>query len=128
MTIALTPLNDDDVGLGIASVSQEAFAHISLSRMQALARAMPDTRSAVLFCLEWEATRQARFSKGALAGQYCARISAKKLEILAGKPLRTIRWALAKLKSSGHLTQELVGPGRTAQYQVHPIPRTEIRS
>jgi hypothetical protein len=94
------------------------FAIFDRQTMTSLASAMPDAQSAVLFCLAWHAAIQVRMSRGPLAGQYVARVSATSLAQITGRAIRTVWYAIKKLRSAGMIKQEAQHPGRTSVYRV----------
>lgn len=112
MRSKLTPLATNTA----MPASSGEFALIELSHAEQLASVMPDARSAVLFLLGWQAARQVRLSFGPCAGRRVARISASTLAQLAGRPVRTIRWAIAELLAAGLIEQERTPPGWTNIY------------
>ena len=118
MRSALIPLQEGAPVSFAAFEGGEAFAVLPRAQAVALTRAMPDARSAVLFCLGWEAARQVRFTKGPYAVQPIARLSARALVELTGRPLRTIRWALAKLVADRLVQPTDHRPGRTNIYRL----------
>jgi len=118
VTAKLTPLELPAQLTAIAG----GYAMISCERMAALAFAMPDSKSAVLFCLTWKAARQERMNLGQNAGQCVARISASKLASITGFSLRTVQWALAALKAAELIELDYEAPGRTNVYRLNLPP------
>lgn len=94
------------------------YARITLFEMSALVRSMPDTQSAVLACLQWQAALQARLTRGPLAGQRVARLSAATIGTLTGRSVRTVRGALARLKQAALIAPIATSPGRTMTYRL----------
>jgi hypothetical protein len=84
--------------------------------MIALAHSMPDSQSAVLACLVWQASLHERLARGPLAGRFVARLSGAQLADMTGRPLRTIRHALRRLTEEGVIHREQSAPGRKAVY------------
>src|SRR5436309_1970370 len=117
MRVPLTPLSDG--GMETPSPlgnSKQSYARIEEPVLIALAQAMPDCQSAILTCLTWQAARQQRFSCGLYAGQFVARLSGPQLARMTGRPLRTVRHALSRLKRAGRVRAARPGPGKTAVY------------
>ena len=100
--------------------SEHDYALITRDVMANLAHLM-DSRSAILFCLTWEAVRNLRMSYGPYAGQQVARISAQTLTHLSGKPIRTVRWALAWLRNSGAIIPVNPEPGKVSVYRISAL-------
>jgi hypothetical protein len=92
------------------------FAQINHSRMVELAHSMPDCQSAVLACLVWQASQQERLGYGPYARQYLARLSGQQLVEMTGRPLRTVRHALSRLKQTGMIRSENKAAGQKAVY------------
>jgi hypothetical protein len=80
---------------------------------------MPDAQSAVLLCLAWQASLQERMSYGPHAGRFLARLSGPQLAEMIGRPLRTVRHALRRLKESARICNEQPGAGSKAVYALH---------
>jgi len=102
-----------------------SFAIVDRAEMTALACAMPDCQSAVLFCLTWHTLIQERMHRGPLAGKRLARVSGMELANLTGRPLRTVRDALAKLKEAGLIELASRSVGRTAVYRIGTFEANE---
>jgi hypothetical protein len=94
----------------------EAYALVPVGRLVKLVRAMPDSQSAVLVCLAWQASLQERLRRGPFAGKPVARLSGRQLAEMTGRPLRTVRYALARLIEAGTVRNECTLPGRKAIY------------
>jgi len=114
----LEPLGDGLDTAVAAPAEQGTFAIMGRIVMESLARAMPDSQSAVLFCLAWHAAVQVRMRRGPRAGQPTARVSATSLAAITGRPLRTVRYALSKLRARGAIVPENTQPGRTSVYRL----------
>lgn len=97
---------------------EEPFALLTRPQAEALAQSMPDARSAILFALEWVATRKARMIKCAGPGCREARLSGVQLSAFTGRPIRTVRWSLARLKDMGLIVRKGGGVGRTSIYEL----------
>jgi hypothetical protein len=112
-------LNPIEVGLGPVPAGAspgQAFARLGRDVLVAMARAMPDCQSAVLACVVWQAARQQLLRKGPLAGRFVGRLSGPQLVEMTGRPIRTVRHALRRLKESGRIKREATGVGRSAVY------------
>lgn len=116
MPSKLRPIESGWQTVGAESAG-ETFAILERSRLELLARSM-SACSAVLICLEWYSALQQKMSRGPLAGQRVARVSAGTLIEITGRPLRTIRWALAELKRKGLIETVENEAGKTAIYRV----------
>jgi hypothetical protein len=102
----------------------QQFAIVDRRVLVALVRAMPDSQSAVLACLVWQASRHQRLTWGPYAGRYLARLSGAQLASMTGRHIRTVRHALSRLTTQGHITRETPRSGRTALYV--PTPRATL--
>lgn len=126
MRSRLTPLEN---GLAqeeaVDQQGRQGFAVLDQDRLIALAHNMPDAQSAILLCLAWHAARQERFRLGPLAGEAVARVSGPRLVELTGRPLRTIRHALRRLKRTGSIVPADTEPGKTAVYRLYLTPPTD---
>jgi hypothetical protein len=111
---AVTPLEGEDDG----DEANGTFAILNRQQLVALARSMSDARSAVLFCLAWDAARRERLGRGPNAGRFVARLSGPELAALTGHCLRTVRYALSRLRHAGHIVSETPAPGKKALYRV----------
>jgi DNA-binding transcriptional ArsR family regulator len=104
----------------------DSYAIMGRAEMTALAQAMRDAQSAILFCLAWHAAVQVRMKRGPLANQRVARVSAGTLAKITGRSIRTVRHALSRLKAAGVIEREDSRPGRTSIYQMSfhndPLP------
>jgi hypothetical protein len=118
MPSRLEPIAEGNAALPIAAATRETFALISRVDMTALARAMPNAQSAVLWCLGWHAAINARMSRGQLAGQQVAKVSASALAKITGRPIRTVYDALSKLQDHDLIRNVEDRPGRTAVYRL----------
>lgn len=118
MPSRLTPIAEGITPLPNAPAN-ESFAVIGRAEMTALAHAMPDAQSAVLFCLSWHAALNERMRQGPLAGRRVARASVGLLGRITGRPVRTVKDALKKLRDSGLILRES-RPGQTSVYRVTP--------
>jgi hypothetical protein len=92
------------------------FAVICRERLIDLAHTMPDAQSAVLLCLVWQAALQERLNRGTHAGAPVARLSGSELVEMTGCPLRTVRYALRKLRQASVIYHEEEAPGKKAVY------------
>lgn len=95
-----------------------AFAVLERDQLVALARAMPDAQSAVLLCLVWQAALQVKLNFGPNAGRAVARLSGAELSEMTGCPLRTVRYALGKLKRAAVIFREPSAAGRKSTYRL----------
>ena len=118
MPSRLEPIAEGNAALPIAPASRGSFALIGHEEMTALAHAMPDAQSAVLWCLAWHAAINARMSRGPLAGQQVAKVSASALAKITGRPIRTMYDALSKLQDHDLIQNVEDRPGRTAVYRL----------
>ena len=114
----LKPISDDNGKVLHGQPVGGSFALLSRVDMAAIAHAMQDAQSAVLFCLAWHAVLQERMRRGELAGCKLARVSASRLAEITGRPIRTIRHALMRLKKKGTIVAEVSGPGKTSVYRL----------
>ena len=118
----VTPVEDE-------TLTGRCYAMLDRDRAVELARLMPDAQSSVLLCLGWQAALQERLRRGPYAGQQVARLSASQLAEMTGRHLRTVRYALSRLKDTGIIEALRSGPGRTAIYRVNgtkaPLPANE---
>lgn len=92
------------------------YATLSRDRVERLATAMPDCQSAILLLLAWQATLHEKMKRGPLAGKTAASLSGGQLAAMTGRPLRTIRHALARLAADGVVLKEPVPAGRKNTY------------
>lgn len=102
---------------GDATSPHGRFAVMHDNRVVELAHAMPDAQSAVLFCLTWQACHQERMKHGPHAGQFVARLSARQLADMTGRPQRTVRFALRRLRQRG-IVRNLAGVGAKAVHRL----------
>jgi hypothetical protein len=93
------------------------YAMMDQDLMISLAKMMPDAQSAVLLCMVWTIARQQRLKRGPDAGSPVARLSARQLADMSGRPLRTVWHALRQLKNASLIAQEATEPGRKAAYR-----------
>lgn len=98
------------------------YAQITRQQVSQLARAMPDTQSAILLCLGWEALRQERLMYGPCAGTRLARFSSEELGELTGHRADCVRRALGKLRERG-LIRKLSGDGCKGLHEVLSLQR-----
>lgn len=117
MPAVLEPVHEGLPPLSIVG-STGPFAVLDRSCLTALVSAMPDGQSAVLLCLAWDALRQERLAHGPCAGHRLARISIPDLANMTGRPVRSVEWALSKLKSNGLIERVGVEEGKTAVYRI----------
>src|SRR5262245_2112904 len=91
---------------------------------------MPDAQSAVLLCLTWQACFQQRMEYGPLAGQALAKLSGPQLAEMTGRPIRTVRHALRRLKQATRIKNEQSAAGKKGVYRLDVIPtgKEESRS
>ena len=108
-------VTQNEVSDGLAG---KPYAVFERERLIELAQVMPDTRSAVLLCLAWQAARQEALKRGPDAGQPVARLSGPQLAQMTGRSLRTVRYALSRLQEAGTITCDKREPGKTAAYRV----------
>lgn len=113
----------EPIGEGLQAASGErtvvgSFAIINRAEMVAMTRAMPDSQSAILFCLAWHAAISIRMRRGPRAGRHVARVSVGTLAKLSGRPVRTVQYALHKLRAAGVIERENTWPGRTSVYKL----------
>jgi len=102
---------------GAAGGSSESYAILEKTRLEAMVQNMPAT-PAVLLALEWYSARQLKMGRGEYAGQRVARISANALAVLTGRPVRTVRAALSKLKRYDLIETVATEIGCTNAYRV----------
>jgi hypothetical protein len=102
-----------------ATRAKTPFALLDRKCLIALSSAMPDAQSAVLLCLAWQAAVTERMRRGPHAGRFVARLSAPQLARLTGRPLRTVWYALRRLRQMGRLTMEIDTPGKTSVYRLN---------
>jgi hypothetical protein len=114
MNLVPVPIEPEETLTG--AKPDEAYALVTRGRLAKLVRAMPDSQSAVLVCLAWQASLQERLRRGRFAGRPLARMSGQQLAELTGRPLRTIRFALARLTEAGVVRNECTLRGRKAIY------------
>lgn len=95
---------------------REAYARLTRTALTALVRAMPDAQSGILTVLTWHALRNSRLRLGPLAGRTAAGVSGEQLVEILGRPLRTVRHALAQLGGKGLVAKEAVPPGHKNVY------------
>jgi len=100
------------------SFSRQSFAILEREVVIALAKAMPDAQSAILLCLAWHACLQERMRNGPLAGEFVARLSGPQLAELTGRPIRTVRYALRKLKKAARIFNEQSAAGKKSIYRL----------
>lgn len=115
---SLIPLEDESPTL---DANRKAFALLDRNRLGALARVMPDAQSAALLCIVWDACRRERLEHGPYAGQFVARLSGQDLVEMTKRPLRTVRYALSRLRQASLIKREQHAPGRKAVYRVDLI-------
>jgi hypothetical protein len=117
---ATTPGSDDDNRGSSFAIFERAF-------LGALARVMPDAQSAVLLCLAWQAVLQKRRQHGPFAGQPVASLSGPQLTEMTGRPIRTVRHALSRLKQAGRIRNEQCAAGKKGAYRLTLIVPGEER-
>ncbi len=128
MRVRLEPIPDGMAPAPSGDRRKTAFAIFGRSEMETLAQSMPDARSAILFCIAWHVALQVRMERGPLAGQRLARVSANRLAAITKRPLRTVRYAISKLRAHGLLEVAVSSPGRTSVYRLPPPNEDRIAS
>jgi hypothetical protein len=81
-----------------------------------LLQVLPDCESAILLAIGWLAAANQQADDGTFAGRPVARLSGVELARMTGRPLRTVRHALAVLTATGAIRNERTLKGRTAIY------------
>jgi hypothetical protein len=119
MTARLEPIAEGIQTVPVDRKRVDTYAIVGRAEMMAIARAMPDAQSAILFCLAWQAAFQVKMSRGPLARRRVARVSVSALAKMIRRPIRTVQYALSKLRAIGVIEQEDVGPGRTSVYKLN---------
>jgi hypothetical protein len=105
-----------------ASNPGASFAIFERELLVALARVMPDAQSAVLLCLAWQASFQKRMEYGPFAGQAVAKLSGPQLAEMTGRPIRTVRHALSRLRHATRIKNEQSGAGKKGIYRLNVVP------
>ena len=101
-----------------SAVEPLMFALIPQPTVEHLAASMPDLGSAVLLLLSWHACITLRMHRGVDAGKPVARVSARRMSEMTGRPIRNVRRVLATLQERGLITKVGREPGKTARYAV----------
>jgi hypothetical protein len=113
-----TALEVGDLRLTHTPTVGETYATLTLGRAVRLAGNMPDCQSAVLFILVWQATLHEKMKRGRLAGRPVASLSGSQLAGMTGRPLRTVRHALARLVAAGAIRIERMSAGCKNSYVI----------
>lgn len=96
----------------------EPDAVLSRPKLIRLLRAIRDAQASVLLGLVVIAGRNRLQDDGPSHGLPVAHVSGAELAALTGKPLRTVRHALTRLKASGSILNAGAEGGRRASYMI----------
>ena len=94
------------------------YAMMTRTRIEQLARAMPDGQSAILACLLWQASLHERMRLGPFAGRLLASMSGPQLAKMTGRDLRSVRHSLNRLTVKGLVFKEKSSAGRKNIYHL----------